>query len=533
MRALVGQGLTSRIDRAVIASLAVLAAALVGGCGSSDSGGDELATMVPPDAPLYLEATVKPDEDQAQAIDALAGKLGLPADPGDLLVASLDRELSADGMSYSEDIEPWLGAHVALFFRSFRGAELKGAMPDFAALLQTSDSGAAEDFLEKASSDPSFDGEKRTYQGYDYFVARDRIAAGMVGDTLVIGTEASLKAAIDSSKGMSLADADAYVQQIDALPESRPLSAYANLDTIVDATVRSGESSRQEAAAARAVLGPLFEGPMAAAIEVGDSDVALDVALPAGDGLPSRETALLKGLPGDAWAAYGFSDAGEAAQRVIATLEATGRAVGEPGLEPGAIMKAFHSLTGLDLDTDVLSPISDAAAYVRGTGERDFELGLELKTTDPKATARALDALRKPIDALGETRIGPPLRDADAGFSASNPNGSGVFDVELQGNLVKAALASSAATIEHADETGELGDSEAFKTAAGALGGDYSKLAFLDFAKLVNASGALSEVTGPIDPIAEQVLRALSFGVVGARPNGDGLVTRDVVGVNG
>ena len=41
----------------------------------------------------------------------------------------------------------------------------------------------------------------------------------MVGDTLVIGTEASLKAAIDASKGMSLADSDAYGQQVEALPE--------------------------------------------------------------------------------------------------------------------------------------------------------------------------------------------------------------------------------------------------------------------------------------------------------------------------
>ena len=66
-------------------------------------------------------------------------------------------------MSYSEDIEPWLGDHVALFFRSFRSARarrgdarLRGARP------RPSDADAAGDFLEQASNDASVDGERQS-----------------------------------------------------------------------------------------------------------------------------------------------------------------------------------------------------------------------------------------------------------------------------------------------------------------------------------------------------------------------------------
>ena len=44
------------------------------GCGGGDDSG--LASLAPPDARLYVEATI-PEGDQADAIDALAGRFGV------------------------------------------------------------------------------------------------------------------------------------------------------------------------------------------------------------------------------------------------------------------------------------------------------------------------------------------------------------------------------------------------------------------------------------------------------------------------
>ena len=53
-------------------------AALIGGCGSDESSSAGLASLAPPDAPLFIQGVIRPDGEQAEAIDSFAERVGRP-----------------------------------------------------------------------------------------------------------------------------------------------------------------------------------------------------------------------------------------------------------------------------------------------------------------------------------------------------------------------------------------------------------------------------------------------------------------------
>ncbi len=101
--------------------LSMTAAVAIAFAGCGDEGSEPAsgpATVIPADMPLYIEATVRPEGEQAENLDALLAELAelpLPGlelgDPGDLIVSQLESQAAAAGVdfSYAEDVEPWLG----------------------------------------------------------------------------------------------------------------------------------------------------------------------------------------------------------------------------------------------------------------------------------------------------------------------------------------------------------------------------------------------------------------------------------------
>ena len=67
--------------------------------------------MAPADAPFYGEAVVRPEGDMLENFNSTIAKLTGTEDPGALITAGASTASSSeDGLSYAEDIEPWLGA---------------------------------------------------------------------------------------------------------------------------------------------------------------------------------------------------------------------------------------------------------------------------------------------------------------------------------------------------------------------------------------------------------------------------------------
>src|SRR5204863_119511 len=84
------------------------------------------STPVPADAALYLDATVRPQGSTKEALTAALSKLLGTKDPGSYWISKLDQALAPDKLSYTDDVESWLGERAAVFFQTF-GANPQGA----------------------------------------------------------------------------------------------------------------------------------------------------------------------------------------------------------------------------------------------------------------------------------------------------------------------------------------------------------------------------------------------------------------------
>src|SRR5690349_5807854 len=134
--------------RALIIGLAALTALFVAGCGGDDGGGSsgDLAGYAPQDTPVYIEGTIRPEGDLKDSVESLAAKVGIN-DPGQRIIDEINSEIGSDdgsGMSYEDDIEPWLGDEAAIFLGDFTGSDENTGV-----IVATSDSNKAQDFLDK------------------------------------------------------------------------------------------------------------------------------------------------------------------------------------------------------------------------------------------------------------------------------------------------------------------------------------------------------------------------------------------------
>jgi uncharacterized protein DUF3352 len=130
----------------VALSTIALAAA---GCGSEDEAASGASELVPAGAAVYGEATLDPEGDQKEAIDAILAKFPGGGRAGDKLKDLIEKGLreSDAPISFKEDIEPWLGDEAA-FFATFGES---GQMTQSAVLVATDDEDAARDTLEKSA----------------------------------------------------------------------------------------------------------------------------------------------------------------------------------------------------------------------------------------------------------------------------------------------------------------------------------------------------------------------------------------------
>src|SRR5262249_4261947 len=100
----------------VACALALAAAAALIGCGGGDAAPPARAALAPPGAPLYAQAVVRPQGDQADLMKASFSKLLNTDNPGGFITSRLNGSLAAKKLSYSKDVEPWLGENAGIFY---------------------------------------------------------------------------------------------------------------------------------------------------------------------------------------------------------------------------------------------------------------------------------------------------------------------------------------------------------------------------------------------------------------------------------
>lgn len=501
------------------------ASLLAGGCGDGDEPAG-LASMVPPDAPLFAEAVVRPEGDQAEAIESFADRVGNLSDPGAAVVAALDRELADQGLelTYADDVEPWLGDRAAIFVRSFEDTEVP-AGADAAILAEVADADAAREFVAKAfEPDPQAE-RTRSYRGTEYQYSNESggTAVGVIDDSaLAVGTETAFKVAVDASDGESLAASEEYVDRVEPLPDDPLATLFIEPGTAIEAAIASEGVAPGEGRMVESLLPDLISQPIAATLTATTESATVDLAaMLAGGARVTTESPLLDGLPGGSWFAAAVPELGPTLERTVDRLSTSGL--------PGArrLERQIRTETGLDLGSDVLDWLGDAAAFVQGTGVPGFSAGLIAETSDPESPRALLDAVRRIAERdSGLRSVGPP-EGAEYGFSIGLPGLGGGAEAGVIDDMLVGVIGSTAQLALHPDRT--LGDDGRFQDAVASLGDDVAPVLYLYLPSFFDVAQQGDDDGDPDYAALGPYLDAFESLVGGARADAGLLLSRGTV----
>jgi hypothetical protein len=519
--------------------LAALVLALVlSACGGGDDSttevadlGPDPATMTPADAPIYGDVVIKPSGTMSEDLDSALSKLLGTDDPGGMLRDAIDSELSSDpsngGLTYTNDVEPWIGARAGGFLSDYDVATKTG---DGALVIAVTDPDAANAFIDKAtalgtSSKPT----DESYQGVDYkYDATDDSAVGVDGDFLVAGTKQGFEDAVDAGAGDSLADNPDATSARDDAPDNSLFSGYVDTAAAVDLIKSSGALSGAQLKQFENQISQYATGPVEFWGAAGPSTFAFGASSPAQSGAAAPSD-LAASFPADSWLAFASAGVGEQIQSSIdqfkSSFQAALQAQGVSGLNADPLAQ-IKKATGLDLSVD-FNWIGDAGGFVQGSSVLGLGAGLVLESTDDDAATAAIGKLQSALGHSNSLQISP----TDTGFSVQIAGAPVGAEVGLQDG--KVVLAVGADTIDDVVSPSEtLDGSDRFNAATDALGDGVTPSFFLDFAPVISLIESTGQATQDPDyQSAKPYLDALDYLVSGSKVDGDRSTASIVLGV--
>lgn len=506
--------------RALVLTFVLISALAIAACGSSGGGDSSLADddpahLAPADAPVYIQATLRPQGTQKANVLKLASTVsGLP-DPTAKLISLLDKSftnekyLSGGKLSFAKNIEPWLGAHAGLFVMGLTGD------PPAAGIVQTTDPKAAQQFIDDAKKPGDRDG---SYKGIDYSIdGSDGTAAGIVDDFLVVGNATAFKAAVDVSKGADpLADESQFTDALGNTASGSIADVYLDLG----AAVREAKAQNPQGASGFSGAFGDTEGksviasfaPTADSLEVeAGTDAQQSVAT-------ADVTDLIGGFPADSFAAAGVHDLGGIINRSIDQLDKSGL----PGVSRASIDQQLAQ-ANVSLD-DITSALGDLGIFASGTARGNVGGAAVITAKDSGALAKLtskLTAITALLQASGQQGVGPaPI---GQGVSISDPQqiGPQPLIITTLNDRIAIGYGEKATREALAGQSGStLADDPTYKRAIDALGGggvsEYFSLPGIF--KLAEDLGALAD---PDYRKARPYLQRLSYVVAGPGKVGD------------
>ncbi|MHB8532680.1 MAG: DUF3352 domain-containing protein [Solirubrobacteraceae bacterium] len=358
----------------------LLTALALAGCGSSThSSGTEAdpAGAVPAGAPLFAEATVRPQGTLRSGALAAGRELTGQADPYLRLVGLLGAS-GTPAPDFKRDLAPWLGARAGMFVSSISaagplltfvqqalsgggavgGAPFGSGALDGAIVLDTTDASRARSFLaaqaRKAGARPT------SYRGVSYETTASGLAFGLVRRFAVIGSETGLRGVIDTTQGgPSLSAAAGYAK----LAAAAPAEAIGHLYVNPRSPAAAAATRSAEAQGVLALLGGQGQTNVSAILSEGSLALDLDTLGGSGGGLLSADpqaAAALAKLPSESWLAIGIGHAGQTLAGDVAGLQALGSLLGSSG-ESSSLISIPSLVSGLTTPLKILAGSSPQA----------------------------------------------------------------------------------------------------------------------------------------------------------------------------
>lgn len=496
---------------------------------------DAAVSYVPEDAIGYANVFIQPSNSQKRALDAILTKF-----PGiettdeaiDRVVELIDAALAEEDLSYEEDVEPWLGDQVAAFAVSGGTVDL----PNFAVLVESTDDGALEDFVDAVAAKSEVELDERTHEGQTYLMqagGEDDVAVGVVDGFLIVGTEDAFKAAVDANAGgETLEDDEDFLAATEPLNEDWIGLFYLDTAEFVSEFAETEGLGPNEQAAFDA-LGFDQQNPQAAILYATPDSVTFEST---GGFSPTGqfgelaevvgEPGLVPDLPAETWAAYGIPSFGGFFDGLFETFQNI------PGFDRAQVDAMFYGQTGLRLQEDVLSWMEDAGFFVQGTSIQEIGGGLVIESNDPAKTNRLLEKLEDLVTQQG-IRTTPESRGGLEGFSIAIP-GVPAPVYALGGDRLVIAYGGDAADAA-AGEGERLRDSEAFAAAQDEVGDDFNVSFFVDVDAAQRFGEAAATFAGaPMDTYEQEVkpyVDVLTHVVGAAKMEGETIVQKFVIGV--
>ena len=512
------QTLLSR-PRARLAMAGLAVAALAAGCGSSSGGNGNAdpASVVPGSAPVYASVLIKPEGDQKAQLEAALKKVLKTNDPGAKVEQLFNSATKKDGVNYKDDVKPWIGNRVGVFFTALsqNNSGTQGAV-----VIPTSDKGAALDSVRKGDKGV----KKRSYRDVDYQVNDSNDASAAVGDFVVTGSEAGVKAVIDTSKdsGKAISQDEDFKKATAAAGGSDKLATlYLDLGGLIDSLVRSGAVDRQTALAIRQALTSTAAGEVAASASATADNFTLDFAAlgsgrataGGGDG-----PAALAGVPGDSWLGIGIGDLSGDINKALGQL---GQLSALGGANIDQVFAQLKQQSGLDIRKDIIDWMGDAAIFVRGTSLSDIGGGLIIKSKDPQATATGIKRIAKLLRRQGQTvKAVSGVSGVDTGIQLEISR-LPVYIVVAGDKFIAAVGKSSLDAALNDDASKSLGESPGFQKAASQLGSGIKPAVFFAMSPLLQVLESAGVGSQASYQQAKPYLEAFSTVVAGGKQTGD------------
>ncbi|MDX6625071.1 MAG: hypothetical protein QOE56_60 [Solirubrobacterales bacterium] len=503
--------------------LAALAALAVAGCGGGGGGSNsDLAGFAPAGSPLYVEATIQPEAELSENVNALAKKIAGIDDLGGLIVSELESSASDEPVDFAKEVEPWLGEKAGIFFEGYDGSNFTS----YGVAVETTDAGAAQELIDKQTKSEAKDG---SFDGVDYKVEEDNgQTVGIIDDTLVFAEdEKTFKTAIEASSGESLADQDSFTSTFGEAADGSLADVFVDVGGLIE---QSGGAIDEETQLFLETSGIDAENATAVASLVPGSDqVEIDFATNVTGDKPSPGDAsqLLGSLPGGSFAAFATSEFGRQLKESIDSIDAQGI----PGqLEPHELKQAMKA-AGIDLDK-ITESIGDIGLFAQGNTENNLTGALVLTTNDAKEATNTVSNIGLLLRASGMPGV-TAISGKATGFSVRSPGlGRQPLIVAAQGNRIAVSygVAASAQAL-NAEGGATLASNPAFKEASESLEGT-------PISGFVDGPAALALIGNVLSPEeaegfaeAKPYVEKIAYAAIGAGSSGDLTTAKMIVGL--
>jgi Protein of unknown function (DUF3352) len=511
--------------RLVLLVPAAVAAIAIAGCGGGGSSSDP-AGLAAPGSLVFVEGKVKPSGSLASNVDSIASKVAGIDNLGEYVVEKLESKSESEGepFDFEKEVEPWLGEEAGVAFKGLEGGNLTEPL----VLVETTDAEATEEFVARQAKQSEVPYRDGSYEGIGFKVGgKEGNAIGVVEEFLVVASgEAGFKAAVDASKGESLADESRFSDAISVASGGSLADVYVDVGGLIQQS--GGEIDPQ----AREILQNAgidpSEATAVASVIPGSEQVEIDLSSDLGGEEPATGDAsdLLGSLPADSFAALGVSGFNDQLEAAIDELDASGI----PGEVPPHQLKSTLKAIGIDLDK-IASSLEDAAMFAEGNdrGNLGGALVLTSKSSEAPEAVASLGLLLRRSHTPGVTAVSAGKASGFSVRSAKLGRRPLVVVAEGKRTAIGYGLGPALRGLGVAGEA-TLAASPTYKAAVSALG-DTPISAFVDGPAALHLAESLVPRSKTGFWEATRYLKKIAYVGIGAGSEGELATAKLIVGL--